>query len=69
MNAKQKPTYYLRSGINYLRRGLEIWLFTHTPCPSGVVTEILAQENRDQTLRDRAPEKRDRGAGEPLRRL
>jgi len=61
MNAKQKATYYLCRAVHYLRRGLEIWLFTHKPCPSGAVTEILAQENRDQTSRDRALEKRDRG--------
>jgi hypothetical protein len=65
MDAKQKATYYLRRGIHYLRRGLEIWLFTHTPCPSGVVTEILDRENRDQTLRDRALKKHDRGVEEP----
>jgi len=61
MNTKHKVTYYLRRGIRYLRRFLDIWLFTHSPCPSRVVTEILAQENRNQTLRDREIEKRDRG--------
>jgi len=49
-----KATYYLRRAIYYLRRGLEVWLFTPTPCASGAVTEILARENRDQMLRDRA---------------
>jgi len=49
-----KATYYLWRAIYYLRRGLEVWLFTRTPCPSGAVTEILTQENRDQMLQDRA---------------
>lgn len=56
-----KQTDYLRRGIRYLGRLVEVWLFTHTPCPSHMVMKILAQENRDQTLRDRDLERRPRG--------
>ena len=56
-----KQTDYLRHGICYLGRLVEVRLFTHTPCPSHMVMNILAQETRDQTLRDRDLERRPRG--------
>lgn len=58
MKQKNNATYYLRRAVYYLRRAVEIGLFTHTPCPSGVLTELLAQQNKDRALRNRAPEKR-----------
>jgi hypothetical protein len=48
----------VRRGIRHFCHFLEIWLFTHTPCPSRVVTKILAQQNRDQTIARSLPRKR-----------
>jgi hypothetical protein len=57
MKQKNQGIYYLCRAVHYLRRAVEIGLFTHTRCPSGVLTELLAQQDKDQALQDRAPEK------------
>jgi hypothetical protein len=47
---KRKSAFidYMQRGYFYLRRAAEIWLFTHTRCPSRTVTEILVRERRDR---------------------
>jgi len=47
MKVKQEKNlaYYLRRAFVGLRRVVEIGLFTHTRCPSTVVSEALAEEN------------------------
>jgi hypothetical protein len=48
---------YLRRALHHLRRGVEIGLFTHTPCPSAVVAEQIVRENESRNARTRATEK------------
>jgi hypothetical protein len=60
MKQKMTASHYLRRAAYYLRRAMEIWLFTHTPCPSRVVTDVIAREDREQRMGDRAREKRHR---------
>ena len=56
-----KITSHTRRTANYLQRLLEIGLFTHTRCPTAVVAEAIARE--DRALRSAHPprlEMRDR---------
>ncbi|HTO60429.1 MAG TPA: hypothetical protein VMM15_04150 [Bradyrhizobium sp.] len=46
----------LRRALHYVRRAVEIALFTHTPCPSAVVAEALARERAEEP---------DRAVGKP----
>jgi hypothetical protein len=62
MKQKKNATYYLR-------RAVEIGLFTHTPCLSRALTELLAQENKDQILRDRVTGKPAGARQQPVDRV
>jgi hypothetical protein len=53
MKQKKNIAYYLRRALHYARRAVELGLFAHTPCPSGVVAEALAKERQNDAAEKR----------------
>ncbi len=48
MKQKGAAAHHLQRAFHGLRRAVEIWLFTHTPCPTRTVTDLLVRDSRDR---------------------